>query len=111
MFIFRPDLTAVMLAIGNQRSNSIWEARAPKQHKPSPTSTRYHHHNSSNRNMMKIYTKFNLATWLRIVELTDHNNSKFRLSKKIYINIYIYIYIYAIVEVKVNKNLNQIFFL
>lgn len=107
MFIFRPDLTAVMLAIGNQRSNSIWEARAPKQHKPSPTSTRYHPHNSSNRNMMKINTKSNLATWLRIVELTDHNNSKFRLSKTININIYIY----AIVEVKVNKNLNQIFFL
>ena len=75
MIIFRPDLTAVMLAIGNQRSNSIWEARAPKQHKPSPTSTRYYR-NSSNRNMMKIYTKFNLATWLRIVELTCYRRSE-----------------------------------
>jgi len=35
-----PDLTAVMLAIGNQRSNSIWEARAPRQLKPAQSSTR-----------------------------------------------------------------------
>ncbi|KAF6032912.1 AGAP1 [Bugula neritina] len=35
-----PDLTAVMLAIGNQRSNGIWEAKAARSQKPTPNSSR-----------------------------------------------------------------------
>ncbi|XP_067928616.1 arf-GAP with GTPase, ANK repeat and PH domain-containing protein 1-like [Watersipora subatra] len=35
-----PDLIAVMVAIGNQKSNSIWEAKAPRHCKPAPNSSR-----------------------------------------------------------------------